>query len=80
MDRGTDCDTALGFMPAFSKPCTKAIEPAFFAVGEGIEYEVYAKNMKLIRNKSSISIGIPLPGSRSTVRPSRARASARDPA
>jgi len=37
MDRGTDCDAALWSMPAFSKPCTKAIEPAFFAVGEGIE-------------------------------------------
>ncbi len=43
-------------MPGLSKPCTKAVEPAFFAVGEAIEYEVYTKNMKLIRNKSSISI------------------------
>jgi len=59
-------------MPAFSNPCTKAIEPAFFAVGEGIEYEVYTKSgFDLDR--------ILWPGSRSAVRPSRARASARDP-
>jgi len=54
IDRGTDCDAALWSMPAFSKPCTKVTKPAFFALGEGIEYEVYTKNMKLIWNKSSI--------------------------
>jgi hypothetical protein len=43
IDRGTDRDAALWSMPAFSKPYTKAIESAFFAVGEGLEYEVYTK-------------------------------------